>query len=255
MHPKYGPDTYGGQFSRPTGAAADAATYNLADFLVGARSTYELVNPFVFHLRQRMHFGYVQDDWRASPKLTVNLGAALRVRHAAVGRGQLPDQLRSGDATRCIAGEGRIDLRPRARQPGQEQLRAARRRRLQPDAARPSSARPTASSYIHFNRLGGENLLSFNGPHVVPIAITQQPSQGPCAGNQAPTTCFRPTQQGYPEGLNVPANFNPLNGRVNYIPPDTNTGNVQNWHVTVQRELLRTCSSTSPTSATAAAIS
>ena len=36
----------------------------------------------------------------------------------------------------------------------------------------------------------------------------------------------------------MPANFNPLNGRVNYIPPDTNTGNVQNWHVTVQRELL-----------------
>ena len=94
------------------------------------------------------------------------------------------------------------------------------------------------TSYIHFNRLGGENLLSFNGPHVVPIAITQQPSQGACAANQAPTTCFRLTQQGYPEGLNVPANFNPLNGRVNYIPSDTNTGNVQNWHVTVQRELL-----------------
>jgi hypothetical protein len=35
----------------------------------------------------------------------------------------------------------------------------------------------------------------------------------------------------------VPANFNPLNGRVNYVPPDTDTGNVQNWHVTVQREL------------------
>ncbi len=94
------------------------------------------------------------------------------------------------------------------------------------------------TSYIHFNRLGGENLLSFNGPHVVPIAITQQPSQGACAAGQAPTTCFRTTQEGYPEGLNVPANFNPLNGRVNYIPSDTNTGNVQNWHVTVQRELL-----------------
>ena len=93
-------------------------------------------------------------------------------------------------------------------------------------------------SYIHFNRLGGENLLSFNGPHVVPIAITQQPSQGACAPNQAPTTCFRTTQQGYPEGLNVPANFNPLNGRVNYIPSDLNTGYVQSWHVTVQRELL-----------------
>ena len=26
--------------------------------------------------------------------------------------------------------------------------------------------------------------------------------------------------------MNVPANFNPLNGRVNYIPADTKTGNV-----------------------------
>ena len=55
-------------------------------------------------------------------------------------------------------------------------------------------------SYIHFNRLGGENLLSFNGPHVVPIAVTQQPSQGTCAPNQSPITCFRPTQVGYPGG-------------------------------------------------------
>ena len=44
-------------------AAANAPTFNLADFLVGARNTYELVNPFVFELRQRMHFGYLQDDW------------------------------------------------------------------------------------------------------------------------------------------------------------------------------------------------
>jgi len=72
---------------------------------------------------------------------------------------------------------------------------------------------------------------------VIPIAITQQPSQGLCAAGQAPTTCFRPTQMGYPEGLNVPANFNPINGRVNHIPSDLETGYVQSWHVTVQREL------------------
>ena len=66
VHPKYGSDTYGGQFSRPAGAAADPATYNLADFLFGARNQYDLVNPFVFHLRQRMHFAYLQDDWRVS---------------------------------------------------------------------------------------------------------------------------------------------------------------------------------------------
>ena len=93
-------------------------------------------------------------------------------------------------------------------------------------------------SYIHFNRLGGENLLSFNGPHVVGLNITQQITQPPCVGNQAPTTCFRTTQQGYPEGYTTPASFNPLNVRVNYIPKDTPTGNVQSWHASVQREIL-----------------
>jgi hypothetical protein len=38
--------------------------------------------------------------------------------------------------------------------------------------------------------------------------------------NQAPSTCFRPTQEGYPQGLNVPANYSTLNARVNHIPFD-----------------------------------
>ena len=56
FNPKYGRDTYGGQFSRPAGAAADPATYNLADFMFGARSAYSIINPFIANLRQRMHF-------------------------------------------------------------------------------------------------------------------------------------------------------------------------------------------------------
>jgi Carboxypeptidase regulatory-like domain/TonB dependent receptor-like, beta-barrel/TonB-dependent Receptor Plug Domain len=235
VHPKYGLDTYSGQFSRPSGAAADAATFNLADFLVGARNQYELVNPFVFHLRQRMHFAYIQDDWRVAPDLTFNLGLRYEF-----GTPQWEDEnfltnfdpatntliaARDGSiADRALVNPDRNNFAPR--------LGVAYS--LTPGTVIRSAY---GVSYIHFNRLGGENLLSFNGPHVVPIAITQQPSQGPCAAGQAPTTCFRTTQEGYPAGLNVPANFNPLNGRVNYIPPDTHTGNVQSWHVTVQREL------------------
>ena len=236
VHPKYGADTYGGQFSRPSGAAADAATFNLVDFLVGARSQYELVNPFVFHLRQRMHFGYVQDDWRVAPNLTFNLGLRYEF-----GTPQWEDEnfLTNFDPstnTLLQASDGSLY---------DKTLVHPDKNNFAPRVGVAYSLTPKTvirsaygKSYIHFNRLGGENLLSFNGPHVVPIAITQQPSQGACSGNQAPTTCFRLTQQGYPEGLNVPANFNPLNGRVNYIPSDTNTGNVQNWHVTVQREIL-----------------
>jgi hypothetical protein len=236
VHPKYGADGYSGQFSRPTGAAADAATFNLVDFMFGARNTYELVNPFVFHLRQRMHFGYFQDDWRAAANLTLNLGLRYEL---GTPQWEADNFLTNFDpATNRLIAASDGSIADRA-------LVNPDKNNFAPRLGVAYSLTPKTVirsaygvSYIHFNRLGGENLLSFNGPHVVPIAITQQPSQGACAPNQAPTSCFRLTQEGYPQGLNVPANFNPLNGRVNYIPPDTNTGNVHNWHVTVQRELL-----------------
>jgi hypothetical protein len=236
VHPKYGADGYAGQFSRPTGAAADNPTFNLVDFMFGARNTYELVNPFVFELRQRMHFGYVQDDWRISPNLTFNVGLRYELGTPQWEDNNFLTNFDPATNTLIQASDGSISDRS---------LVNPDRNNFAPRLGVAYSLTPKTvirsaygTSYIHFNRLGGENLLSFNGPHVVPIAITQQPSQGACAPNQAPTSCFRTTQEGYPQGLNVPANFNPLNGRVNYIPPDTNTGNVQNWHVTVQRELL-----------------
>jgi hypothetical protein len=235
VHPKYGADSYGGQFSRPAGAAADAATFNLADFMFGARSSYDLVNPFVFNLRQRMHFAYLQDDWRVNRALTLNLG--IRYEYATP-QWEADNFLTNFDpATRTLLRASSGSVADRA-------LVNPDRNNFGPRAGLAYSFNDRTvlrsaygMSYVHFNRLGGENLLSFNGPHVVPITVTQQPSQGLCTATAAPTTCFRPTQMGYPEGLNVPANFNPINGRVNHIPPDTRTGYIESWHVTVQREL------------------
>jgi hypothetical protein len=236
VHPKYGADTYGGQFSRPTGAAANAPIFNLADFLVGARNVYDLVNPFVFELRQRMHFGYIQDDWKVAPNLTVNMGLRYEFGTPQWENSNYLTNFDPATNTLLQATDGSVYDRT---------LVNPDRNNFGPRVGVAYSITPKTvlrsaygMSYIHFNRLGGENLLSFNGPHVVPVTITQQPSQGACVGNQAPTTCFRTTQQGYPEGLNVPANFNPINGRVNHIPRDLNTGFVQSWHVTVQRELF-----------------
>ena len=42
--------------------------------MFGARSAYAIINPFVANLRQRMHFGYVQDDIKVDPRLTLNAG-------------------------------------------------------------------------------------------------------------------------------------------------------------------------------------
>ncbi len=84
VNPLYGQDTYTGQFSKPTCAqlgqaagctiASDATSYNLADFIFGLPSSVNLGNNFVSNLRQHVHALYVQDDWRVTPKLTVNLG-------------------------------------------------------------------------------------------------------------------------------------------------------------------------------------
>ena len=126
FNPKYGRDTYGGQFSRPPTAAADPATYNLADFMFGLRNSYALINPFIANLRQRMHFAYLQDDFKATDRLTLNLGLRYEF---ATPQWEKDNFLTNFDPDDQHAdpGEGRLDLRPRAGQPRPQQLRAAPR--------------------------------------------------------------------------------------------------------------------------------
>ena len=235
FHPKYGRDSYGGQFSRPSGTAADPATYNLADFMVGARSGYSLVNAFLANLRQRMHFAYVQDDVKVDRRLTLNLGLRYEFATPQWEKDNFLTSFDPATNSLVLATSGSIEDRALVKP---DTNNFAPRLGMAFSINDKTILRSGYGvSYIHFNRMGGENLLSFNGPHVVAINITQQPSQGFCGANTPPTTCFRTTQQGYPEGLNVPANFSTLNARVNYIPRDTPTGNVQSWHVSIQREL------------------
>ena len=236
FNPKYGRDTYSGQFSRPSTQAADPATYNLADFMLGLRNSYSIITPFLANLRQRMHFGYIQDDIKVDPRLTLNVG--LRYEYATPQYEKDNFLTNFDPATNSLiqAKDGSVYDRALV---NPDRNNFAPRLGAAWALDRTTVVRAGyGMSYIHFNRLGGENLLSFNGPHVVGLNITQQISQPLCVGNQLPTTCFRTTQQGYPEGYTTAASFNPLNVRVNHIPKDTPTGNVQSWHASVQREIL-----------------
>jgi hypothetical protein len=243
FHPTYGADTYNGQFSRPAGArtTSDPAlqeAYNLADFLVGARARYQLNNYVIVNYRQRMHFAYVQDDWKINSKLTLNLGLRYEF---ATPQWEQDNLLANFDpATNSLIQAKSGSLYDRALVHPRYDNWAPRvgfAYRLTPKTVLRSAY---GISYIQFNRLGGENLLAYNGPNIVSAQIDQDPSKLPlCAPNDPPTTCFRPTQLGYPENFAVPANFNPLTAQARYIPADNPTGYVQSWHFTVQRELAR----------------
>jgi len=244
FHPKYGEDTYSGQFSRPRTAAGGFQSgtsgnnlYNLGDFLFGARSAYSITNTTLMRYRQRMHFGYVQDDWKVNRHLTINAG--LRYEFATP---QYEDQNRivnydPGSNSLYHAKEGgvydRATIHP-------DRNNFAPRIGVAYSINKKTVIRTAYGiSYIHFNRMGGENLLAYNGPTIVTVLINQTPAAGVCAANQDPNTCFRLMQQGYPGNLATPQNFDPRTARVNFIPSDFRSPYVQSWHFTVQREIAR----------------
>ncbi len=234
FNPKYGDFSYSGQFSRPTNVTTNNNLYNLADFLFGAPNAYSLNNSVIVNYRQRMHFAYLQDDFKVNSKLTLNLGARYEF-----ATPQWEDQNRLGNfdpATGRLLQASSGSLYNRALVDPDRNNWAPRIGFAYNIFDKTVVRGGYGVSYIHFNRLGGENILAYNGPTIVNTSIVQQVSQPACTGNNF-LNCFRRTEQGYPDGLVAPERFNPLASRVNFTPRDTRTAYVQSWHLSVQREL------------------
>ena len=267
FNPVYGQDTYDGGFSY-TGATASALSsadngtkeaVALADFLFGARDTFQLNNFVVVHLNQRMHYFYFQDDIRLNSKLTVNAGLRYEL---VTPQWESHNLLANYDPTteslitaksgslydRALVNTPKLDFAPRI------------------GAAYSIDSKTVVRagyglSFSQFNREGGENLLVYNLPAIVNTNIVQAPlyadvavtgaSQAVlpvCTSSQASapynpanqTPCFRTTIQGYPTGLASPSNVTAksnLTTEARYIPKDLPTGYVQAYHLTVQRQL------------------
>lgn len=238
FNPQYGNDSYGGQFSRPDGVASNNL-YNLSDFLFGARSSYQLNNNVILNYRQRMHFAYLQDDWKVNTKLTLNLGVRYEF---ATPQYEAKNRLANFDpVTRSLIQAKDGSLYDRTLVHPDYNNWAPRFGLAYQLTGKTVVRAGYGIGYIHFNRLGGENLLGYNGPSIVNLAINQTAITGGsltpiCTGNNY-RNCFRTTQQGYPTGLVDPSNFSTLLTRTNYTPSDYRTSYVQSYHFTVQREL------------------
>jgi hypothetical protein len=86
-------------------------------------------------------------------------------------------------------------------------------------------------SYTFFNRPGSAQ-EGINAPQAIFGVLNQSIPPG----GKVPAT-FLTTQNSFTTGIDNPANFNPTNSNVAYIPPNTKWPYVQNWFLSVQREL------------------
>lgn len=249
FHPQYGADTYAGQFSRATAAQASdilhRQAYNLADFLLGARSHYELNNLAEINYQRRWHMGYLQDDYKVNDRLTLNVGLRYEL---VTPNWEEHNHLANFDPTTNTlqqASSGSIEKRA---------LINLNTNNFAPRVGFAFQATPTlvlrggyGISYMHYFRFGGESTLGYNGPYIVDATIDQTPpfqvsgtTQSLCTSlDQAPSACFRTTQSGYANNFATAQNFSTLRAQTRYIPRNFPTGYIQTYHLTVQNQFAK----------------
>ena len=217
FHPQFGEDIYGGQFSRTTPTqATDAAhiqAFNLADFLVGARNSYQLNNLATIQYERRWYMGYFQDDLKFSDRLTFNLGLRYEL---VTPNWEQNNHLANFDPTtdtlvqasggwiynRALVNVDKKDLAPRFGFAFQVDPKTVVRCGY-------------GIGFMHYFRFGGESTLGYNGPYIVDATINQTPpfqvtgaTQQLCTSlTENPATCFRTTQSGYQTNFASAQNF------------------------------------------------
>ena len=240
FNPKYGSESYAGQFSRFDPTRSGTNDNNVADFLFGARSNYQLNSANIANLRQKMHFFYLQDDYKVNSRLTLNLGVRYEY---ATPQWEANNLLSNYDPTTNKLIQARSGSVYDRALVNPDTNNWAPRLGLAYRVAKGTVIRSAYGiSYINFNRMGGENLLAYNLPNVLNPSINQiSPALGGLplctSGDQAPDACFRTREQGFPNNFLSISNVKQINVRANYIPKDLKSGMVQSFHFTVQQQL------------------
>lgn len=252
FNPTYGQDNYAGGFSAGP-SNANAGSYNsnsdigikeagyLADFLIGARSTYQLNNFVIVNYHQRMNFMYYQDDLKVGHNLTINAGLRYELVTPQWVDGNHLANYRPSTNALVQAPGGSLYGRALVNMP---KFDFAPRLGFSYGIGNNTVMRGGYGiSYDQFNREGGENPVAYNGPYIVNSSITQTVISGGvntplCASNTVQSTsCFSPELQGYGPNFVSSAGFSTALAETRYIPANITTGYVQTWHLGIQRRL------------------
>jgi hypothetical protein len=256
-NPLYGSFTYGGGYSNGGGSTVSDTYW--ADFLFGTTNVYSLANFYEAHLTQNVHNLYAQDDWRALPNLTLNLGlrweygspysdlynrisnfdpvsqTVLTTTPGAVAGNGITPYSGGGVYGKTLVNPDFGDFGPRLGFSYAVDNKTAIRGGF-------------GMSYAHYTRAGSGDILGINAPQaqfasvsqIAPSATnhcsTPLPAQIIPIGTTTPS-CYATSDQGYPGGLVT--SFNKATDNITYIPKNTKDSYVESYFISIQRSLAK----------------
>jgi hypothetical protein len=202
----------------------------MADFLLGYVSDLQLSNVWVVQQRHSAKMFFVQDDWKASSRLSVNLG--LRYDYMTPATEATNAQTNfdpSGSGSLVFAKDGSLEERTLVK-PDRNNF-APRVGAVYKLDDKTTIRGGWGVFYNLFDRVGSEDQLALNLPGLVNKSITQTTG----------SPVFR-LQQGFPAGFLNPPNLDPAAGqlkavRVRAVNADDPTTRINQASAGIQREL------------------
>ena len=199
--------------------------FDYADFLLGYQAELGLASPTVSALRSWGWYGYVQDDWKATRRLSLNLGLRYEfdtpIYEANNQLANFNPAGNSGAGSIVMASSSnRYTINPNTRDFGP---RFGGAYAIDDKTVLRSGF---GISYSHWNRVGS-NYLSMNPPTgivTLQLALPGQPN-------------YTNVQSGFPANLVSPTNYNPLADTLQYMPANSPDTQVRSWFFGVQRDL------------------